>query len=120
MEETKQEENNGEEVREKNVGMAVVAYFLFFVPLLTDSKDDPFVKFHVKQSLVIILLSVGLYVVQIFLSYIPIIRSIMYAIYPLVSLGILVLFIIGIFNAINSKKKELPFVGQFAEKWFKF
>lgn len=34
--------------KEKNIGMAVVAYILFFIPLLTDAKNDPFVKYHVK------------------------------------------------------------------------
>jgi len=40
---------------EKNTGMAIVAYILFFIPLLTDAKKDPFVKYHVKQGLVIFL-----------------------------------------------------------------
>ena len=37
----------------KNTGMAIVALIIFFVPLLTDAKKDPFVKFYVKQGLVL-------------------------------------------------------------------
>ena len=41
-----------------NTGMAVLAYILFFIPLLTDAKNDPFVKFHVKQGLVLFLANI--------------------------------------------------------------
>lgn len=37
----------------KNIGMAIVAYIIFFIPLLTEAKKDPFVKYHVKQGLVL-------------------------------------------------------------------
>jgi uncharacterized membrane protein len=116
----KTQEENKEEKHEDNVGMAVVAYFLFFVPLLTESKNDPFVKFHVKQSLVVLSLSIGFYILRIFLGYIPLIGRLLYIVYPILSLGIFVLFIIGIINALNSNMKELPYVGKYAEKWFKF
>ena len=43
----------------KNTMMAVIAYILFFVPLLTgDAKKDSFVKYHTKQGLVLFLLAV--------------------------------------------------------------
>ncbi|MBP6855591.1 MAG: hypothetical protein KBC26_01280 [Candidatus Pacebacteria bacterium] len=46
-EEHKHEEHKSEE-HKKNIAMAIVAYILFFIPLLTDAKNDPFVKYHVK------------------------------------------------------------------------
>ena len=101
---------------EENVGMAVVAYLFFFIPLLTDSKDDPFVKFHVKQSLLIVCFSLALYI----LRYVPVIGEAIYVISPLISLAEFAFIIIGIINALSRKKKELPWIGQFAEKWFKF
>jgi uncharacterized membrane protein len=116
MEEKVEEKKpEGEEIDE-NVAMAVIAYFLFFVPLLTDSKDDPFVKFHVKQSLLIFSLNIGLYILRFF----PVIGRFMWAITPITSLAIFALFIIGIINAINKQKKELPFIGKFADQIFKF
>jgi len=35
---------------QKNTAMGIIAYIVFFVPLLTSSKNDPFVKYHVKQG----------------------------------------------------------------------
>ena len=111
----------------KNTGMAVVAYILFFVPLLTDSKNDPYVKYHVKQGLVLLLTGVALWVIEFILS--AIFSSsltgillwwrISYFINLAIGLGMLALLIIGIINATSGKEKPLPVVGQFA-KMFKF
>lgn len=98
----------------KNTGMAVVAYILFFVPLLTDAKDDPFVKFHVKQGLVLLIASIALQVVG---AVVPVIGW--FLILPLAGLATLVLFVIGILHAVNGEEKELPVIGQFAKN-FKF
>jgi uncharacterized membrane protein len=98
----------------KNTGMAVVAYILFFVPLLTDAKNDSFVKFHVKQGLVLLITSVAISVVG---SFIPVIGW--SVIRPLGGLFTLVLFVMGVLNAVNGVEKELPVVGQFAKE-FKF
>ncbi|PIU42518.1 MAG: hypothetical protein CO034_00700 [Parcubacteria group bacterium CG_4_9_14_0_2_um_filter_35_11] len=90
----------------KNTGMAIVAYFLFFVPLLTDAKNDPFVKYHVKQGLVLFIAGI----IAGFVSWFPIIGWI---------IGILVFvdWIIGIVNAANGQEKPIPLIGQFAEKF---
>jgi len=100
---------------EKNVGMAVASYFLFFIPLLTDTKNDPFVKFHVKQAL---LLQVSFVVLSVLFSILP------YYLYSflsrLISIAFLILWILGLLNAINSKTKYLPVIGKYAQEWLKF
>lgn len=93
----------------KNTGMAVVAYLLFFVPLLTDAKDDPFVKFHVKQGFVVFLASVLVSV----LSFIPPVMLFSWILH----IGILILAILGIINALNHKEEPLPLIGQFADRF---
>lgn len=98
-----------------STGMAIVAYIIFFVPLLTESKDDPFVKFHVKQALMLVITGLA---VSVLGSIIPLIGW--FIIGPFGSLAVFVLWIIGIINAANGKKQELPIIGQFAEKWFTF
>jgi len=35
---------------------------------------------------------------------------------PILSLGLLVLMVIGILNAVNGETKELPLIGQYASK----
>jgi len=116
MEEKIEEKKPVNEKDEENVAMAVIAYFLFFVPLMTDSKDDPFVKFHVKQSLLIFCLNISIYILRFF----PVIGRLVWIIMPITSIALFVLFIIGVINAINKERKELPFIGKYADKFFKF
>lgn len=102
---------------EKNTGMAIVAYILFFIPLLTETKKDPFVKFHIKQGAVIFALSVILWVIRAILPWYWLF-SISW-LFNLLGLAILILAIIGIVNAANGKQEKLPIVGQFGDL-FKF
>lgn len=88
--------------------MAIVAYILFFVPLLTESKNDPFVMFHVKQSLVLFIA----FVASGLLGSIPVIGLLT----GIVNIVLFVFWIMGILNAINGEKKELPIIGQYASK----
>jgi uncharacterized membrane protein len=96
----------------KNTTMAAIAYIIFFVPLLTDSKDDPFVKFHVKQSLLLWILAL----INSIIGRIPFIGLISI----LLGFGILVLWILGLMNALNGKTEPVPLVGQYAEEYLKF
>jgi uncharacterized membrane protein len=107
------EEQKNQQKKAKNTGMAVVAYIIFFIPLLTDSKNDPFVKYHVKQGLVLFIASI---IVWFIARVIPVLGFI---VSPILNIAILVLLIIGIINAVNGEQKPLPLIGQFADK-FKF
>ena len=97
----------------QNKLMAVLSYLgiLVFIPFFT-SKDDPYVKFHVKQGLVLF----GIEVVLMLLSHMA---YSLWAIFQLINLAVLVLAIIGIIHAIKGHEKELPLVGGLA-KHFKF
>ena len=93
----------------KNTGMAVVAYILFFVPLLTDAKNDAFVKFHVKQGLVLFIAWVAIYI----LSMIPVLALLSLPLY----IVMFVFWIMGIMNAVNGKTEKLPVIGQYADRF---
>jgi len=108
-------ENNPIIGKSKNTTMAIIAYIIFFVPLLTgDAKKDSFVKYHVKQGLVLFLLVVLINVIGWVIPF-----YFWYSISWLLSLGTLVLLIIGISNAVGGKEHPLPVVGKFADM-FKF
>ena len=95
--------------------MAIIAYILFFVPLLTgDAKKDSFVKYHTKQGLVLFLLVVILNVVDRIMPF-----YLWYSINWILSLGTLVLLIMGISNAASGKQQPLPIIGKFSDL-FKF
>jgi uncharacterized membrane protein len=93
---------------EKNTGMAVIAYLLFFIPLLTEDKNDPFVKFHVKQGFLIFVSAVIGSILNITIILMPL--------GVLVIIGTIILAIVGINNALHGKEERLPVLGQFTDK----
>ncbi|HRS23140.1 MAG TPA: hypothetical protein P5562_03230 [Candidatus Woesebacteria bacterium] len=97
--------------KNQNTGMAIVAYILFFIPLLTESKNDPFVKFHVKQGLVLFL---GWIIVSIIGFILP---WQLHLIVSLLNLVLFILMIIGILSAAKGEQKPLPLIGQFGEQF---
>lgn len=102
-----------ENSNQKNKLMAVLSYIgiLVIIPYLT-SKDNPFVKFHIKQGLV-------LFVIEIAMWFLGMVFQPLWMLISLVNLAVLVLAIIGIVNAAQGLEKELPFVGSYS-RYFKF
>ena len=109
---------------EQNKGMAVVAYILFFIPLITgDHKKSPFVMFHTNQGTVLFITSVAVSIVSAILTsiltaifrqfHLGLIFLFIAPIRLLVGILLLVLFIIGIINAVQGRMKPLPLIGKF-------
>ena len=92
---------------------AILSYIgiLLIIPLLV-AKDDPFVKFHVKQGLVLLVAEIATMVI----AWIPILGWFVGFIAWILWL---ILSIMGIMNVLNGKKTPLPIIGKFADK-FKF
>jgi uncharacterized membrane protein len=98
---------------EKNVPMAILAYIgpLVIISYLV-AKDDPFVKFHVKQGLALVAIEVILWILTgVYFGF--------WMIYNVVHLGIIILSILGILNAIQKRERKLPLIGDLADH-FKF
>lgn len=94
-------------MKETNKWINVIAYVVFFVPLLIDSNNEEY-KFHANQGLNLLLLFIGISVIG---SIVPVIGW--FLILPLGSILCLVLCIMGVINAINEKMKELPILGKY-------
>ncbi len=96
---------------EKNDNLwGVVAYLSLLGILLVYfmKKENAFAKYHMKQSIVLLVVSI----VNMVIGMIPIIGLIS----MLGSLAVLALWLLGMWNAFQGKKTPLPFVGQFASK----
>lgn len=91
---------------EKNKTMAGLAYFIFFLPLLT-APESKFAKFHANQGLLLFILVVG---GNFVLGMIPILGWLLMIPFGILSL---VLGIMGLMNGFNGKAKELPLIGKF-------
>ncbi len=109
------EEQNKEVVKsaDNNKLCAILSYLLIGVVwyFVDDKiKKNEFAKFHVKQAIILLIASV---IANVVLALIPILG---WMLIPVLNLAVLVLAVIGIINAINNEKKELPYIGQYANK----
>jgi len=91
---------------EQNKGMAIIAYLLFFIPLIA-AKDSKFALFHANQGLTLFLAALA---VNVVLGIIPILGWILL---PFANLAILLLVVLGIVAAAQGRVKELPIIGQY-------
>jgi uncharacterized membrane protein len=91
---------------EKNKWMGVLAYFIFFIPLLV-AKDSAFGKFHANQGLNLLLLEIAVSIVG---GIVPVIGW--FIILPVGYILCFVFAIMGIINAYKGITKELPLIGK--------
>lgn len=107
MAETRQLNITPEEV-ESGKTMAIIAYFIFFVPLLVDeAKKNKFAMYHTEQSIVLL-------IVNLIVNIIGIVTC---GIGYILFIPLLVLYIIGIINAVKGEAKPVPLIGQWGEKF---
>jgi uncharacterized membrane protein len=72
-------------------------------------KDSPFAQHHGKQGLVLLIAWLILWIVNV----IPFVGQVLWA---LGSIGILILVLLGIVNALNGNLWEMPVLGKYAKE----
>jgi uncharacterized membrane protein len=97
--------------KENSTLMGILSYLgiLIIIPYFVAS-ENPFVKFHLKQGLMLV-------IIEIVLS---ISGQLLPALFPIVSFLQLITFIltiIGIINVVQKKEKELPIIGVYARNF---
>ena len=102
------------EVQGKNI--AIISYLtvigLIIAFVLNNEKKEAFAKYHIRQSLGLVLTSLALSVVNI----IPILGWIVSLIGFFV---LLYMWIVGLLNAINGREKAVPILGDKYNEWLK-
>ncbi|WP_341843080.1 DUF4870 domain-containing protein [Chitinophaga caseinilytica] len=89
----------------------LIAYFQY-----KDKPRDPFVAYHLKQALGIAVISIILGVaINVVVRIVPALSVVVYA-----NIAILVLWVLGIINALNGLQKPVPVVGAMFERQFPF
>lgn len=94
-------------MKETNKWVCVLAYIIFFIPILVDSNNEEY-KFHTNQGLNLFILALAISIIG---SFVPVIGW--FIILPVGEIFCLVLAIMGMINAYNEKTKELPIIGKY-------
>jgi uncharacterized membrane protein len=101
-----------------NKVMAILAYIIFFIPLLTGAhKTSPFAKFHTNQGTILFLASaaygIAYGILSAILLFIPVIGWLLIFLLGVAGIIIPIFCILGIINVVNGTMKPLPFIGKF-------
>lgn len=106
---TNQSEGENLTINEQTI-FASLSYLniLVLIPLLT-KKHDPFIQYHVKQGIVLLIPELVVYVAGGMFYF-------MWPVWSILNLGFICLTIVGIIHALRKEEKPLPLIGQFADK----
>lgn len=99
-----------------NKGIGIISYLtwigLLVAFILNRERNDPFVKFHIRQNLGLFILGL----VAGVLHYIPGVGGIVaYVAFT----ALFIFWVIGLIGAINGKENAVPVVGSMFQEWFK-
>ena len=109
------EEFEAEDI-ENNKIIALFAYFglLILIPIFA-TPNSRYAKFHVSQGINLIVVSLAYSAISSALvaafSWLPVVCTLIDISVSLAGLLIVVLVVLGIYNAVNGKAKELPIIG---------
>jgi uncharacterized membrane protein len=93
--------------------LGIVGLPFFLVPLIM--RNNTFSLYHAKQCLLLWLAGVVAFTAGFALVFLCIGMVLL----PLVGVGLLVLDILGLVNAVNGRQQPVPLIGKLAEDWFK-
>lgn len=87
---------------------------LILVPLLFTAlaKNHPFVRFHLKQGLILILCWTAFIIISIMLARISFLAWLDIPFSLLAIISIVILAIVGVMNSVDGYENDLPFVGK--------
>ncbi len=94
--------------------LAVLLSVIGFVIAFAAKKDDKYVMFYAKQSLVLFFAWLVVWIASLFLIFIPFLGMLVVWI---ARVGLLVLWILGLIYSLSGEMKEIPLIGQFAKKF---
>jgi uncharacterized membrane protein len=99
--------------------ISIISYFTWvgwiIAFILYNSNKSQLAAFHIRQSLLLMILLVLAYIIQIMLIFIPFLG---WAIICLLWIGLVVLWVLGLIAAINGQEKPMPVIGNLAQNIF--
>jgi uncharacterized membrane protein len=99
---TENKQNNTTEI-DNDTTWGIIAYIIFFLPLIVIPKRSAFLNYHINQGLILFIFGVGGSVIINALG--------LYAFSSLYLLAIVVLAVMGIINVNKKEMKPLPLIG---------
>ena len=94
--------------------VTIIPAIIFLVVAPYNQKS--FVRFNAWQSIFLAIAFVPVWIVLAVIGFIPFVNLIDVALFPLVGIGFLIVWVICLVKAFNGQKFSLPLIGKFAEQ----
>lgn len=96
----------------ETTSMAALSYVgpLVFIPFLL-KKSDAFIQYHVRQGFVVFVIGALMWVISNWFGFI---FTLLFPLVLVITIGVIILSIIGIINAGKHVEKPLPLIGKWA------
>ncbi len=92
----------------------------WIISLVTSNSTNPkpsLVVFHLRQSFGLLVISTALYILRVMTLFS---FGSFYWVYTILSIGLFVLWIIGLIAAVQGEEKPVPVLGPLFQQWFQF
>ncbi len=96
--------------------MTVIGWIIALIQNNGNGEKDEFASYYIRQMLGLLILAVGFQIIGFMIMIVPFIGMI---VYPLIGLGILVLWVMSLIGAINGQKSPTPLLGNLFQDWFR-
>lgn len=99
--------------KHKHSNLAAATYLVFFLPMLAGEKNDPFLKYHFKQAVGLLILALSL---QGIISIIGYWGGPQRTLAWVVRVILIIEVVVGMTNALRGEMRLLPAIGKHAAK----
>lgn len=96
--------------------ITIIGFIIAIV--LHSSKKTALGSFHLRQGLGLLVAGAVLWVAGMVIAFIPLINVLMVLLWPVIGIGLFVLWLMGLIAAINGQQKPMPILGEHFQKWF--
>jgi len=86
--------------------------------ILHSNKKTALGAFHLRQGLGLIVTGMVLWVAGMIIAVIPLVNLLSLILWPVIGLGLFVLWLCGLIAAAQGQQKPMPVLGEHYQKWF--
>lgn len=86
--------------------------------ILHSGKKTSLGAFHLRQGLGLLITGLVLWMGGLIVSFIPLVNLVMVVLWPVIGIGLFVLWLMGLIAAAQGQQKPMPLLGEHFQKWF--
>ena len=96
--------------------ITIIGWVIAFV--MNSSQKSSLGAYHLRQAIFLYIISIALYIARIMFLFVPFLFWLISILFLFVSVGLFVLWILGLIAAINGEQKPMPIIGAKAQQLF--